>query len=129
MIDEIYFLALGDVISIHTDQIMGYGGLLGIRDLHLLNSAIFAPQAMFANKYLHEDIFQMAAALAIGIIKNHPFVDGNKRTGLVATFVFLQKNGVALKISPEAAFELTISIATSKLQLPEISATLRKSAH
>lgn len=93
---EPLFLSVEDVIEIHADQIERYGGSLGVRDVELLRSAIGMPEAGFGDQYLHADLFEMAAAYLYHIIQNHPFIDGNKRTGTMAAFVFLNLNGVTL---------------------------------
>ena len=84
------FLRLGEVIEIHQDQIERYGGALGIRDLGLLESVAKTPAATFEGDFLHGDPFEMAAAYLFHIVRNHPFMDGNKRTGAVAALVFLR---------------------------------------
>ena len=84
------FLSAGDVIEIHADQIQRYGGSLGIRDVGLLHSALGMPEAGFGDQYLHAGLFEMAAAYFYHIVQNHPFIDGNKRTGAMAAFVFLK---------------------------------------
>jgi death-on-curing protein len=71
------FLSLGDVIEIHRDQIARYGGDPGIRDLGLLQSAVAIPAAGFGGRFLHTDLFEMAAAYLFHISQNHPFIDGN----------------------------------------------------
>ena len=88
MIEPI-FLGLDEVIEIHNDQIKRYGGHVGIRDIELLKSAVAMPAAGFGGDYLHTDIYEMAAAYLFHIVRNHPFIDGNKRTGAVASVVFL----------------------------------------
>ena len=103
---NIIFLELDEVLEIHRDQIQRYGGLHGVRDTDLLESAITMPCAMFAGEYLHWDLFEMAAAYLFHIIRNHPFYDGNKRTGAVAAIVFLELNGIELK-PEESAFEVS----------------------
>ncbi|NUM54600.1 MAG: type II toxin-antitoxin system death-on-curing family toxin [Candidatus Hydrogenedentes bacterium] len=75
------FLSTDDVLEIHEDQIRRYGGMAGVRDLSLLQSAAAQPCAKFNQAYLHRDAFEMAAAYLIHIVRNHTFVDGNKRTG------------------------------------------------
>jgi death-on-curing protein len=82
------FLELEEIITIHLDQLARYGGLAGIRDLGLLQSAIAMPTAMYARAYLHQTLLEMAAAYLFHIIQNHPFLDGNKHTGTVAALVF-----------------------------------------
>ncbi|HUT53869.1 MAG TPA: type II toxin-antitoxin system death-on-curing family toxin [bacterium] len=98
------FLDLDEVLDIHRDQIERYGGSDGVRDLGLLESALAMPQAGFGDQFFHADIYEMAAAYLFHIVKNHPFVDGNKRAGAVAAYVFLKLNGYSLTASG-AAFE------------------------
>src|SRR5687768_12741314 len=86
------FLALDEVLEIHRDQLTRYGGLGGIRDLGLLQSAVAQPQATFAGQFLHADLAEMAAAYLFHIVQNHPFLDGNKRVGAVSAIVFLKMN-------------------------------------
>lgn len=88
------FLTVEDVLQIHDEQLSAYGGATGIRDQALLESAVAMPQAFFGEAYLHKDLPHMAAAYAFHIAQNQPFLDGNKRTGLVAALVFLDLNGV-----------------------------------
>ncbi len=93
---EPIFLGLEEIIEIHRDQIERYGGYLGIRDIELLQSAVAMPAAGFGEDYLHADIHEMAAAYLFHIVRNHPFVDGNKRTAAVVAVVFLTMNGIEL---------------------------------
>src|SRR5512143_1409321 len=93
---EIIFLTLAEVIEIHADQITRYGGSHGIRDMDLLSSAVAMSSASFGGKFLHADIFEMAAAYAFHIAQNHPFIDGNKRAALASALVFLELNGVSI---------------------------------
>ncbi len=93
MTDQPAFLSTETVLRIHADQIARHGGDLGIRDEGLLESALAQPRAAFSNQWLHEDIFKMAAAYVFHLAGNHPFVDGNKRTALVAAMTFLELNG------------------------------------
>ena len=96
---DVLFLTLAEVIDIHSNQIRLYGGLPRIRDINLLSSAIAMPHASFHGEYLHNDIYEMAAAYAFHIGKNHPFVDGNKRTALVSALVFPELNGISISES------------------------------
>jgi len=91
---EPLFLALDEVIEIHHDQIKRYGGHPGIRDIGILKSAIALPSATFDGNYLHINIYEMAAAYLFHIVRDHPFMDGNKRTGAVTSIVFLMLNGI-----------------------------------
>lgn len=127
---EIYFLTIEDVKMIHVDQVRRYGGLSGIRDINLLDSALQYPQATFDQQYVHSDIYHMAAAYAFGIIKNHPFLDGNKRTGLVVTLLFLAYNDITLNVSQQELYDITMQIAESKITEKEIALFFKnKSSH
>jgi death-on-curing protein len=79
--DDTRFLTLEDVLVLHADQIDRYGGSHGIRDEGLLKSAISQPESQFEGKYLHDSIAAMAAAYLFHVVRNHPFIDGNKRVG------------------------------------------------
>jgi len=96
--------------EIHADQIERYGGSPGIRDITLLQSAIAMPAAGFGEQYLHADLFEMAAAYLFHIVKNHPFVDGNKRVGIASALVFLELNGVGMKATNDALVEMVLAV-------------------
>lgn len=96
------------VLAIHKDQISRHGGADGIRDNGLLDSALKQPFASFDGKDLYPAIEEKAARYGYGIIKNHPFVDGNKRTGAAVIIVFLRANGI--KFKPRAADFYTVII-------------------
>jgi len=115
IVEDPVFLTLGEVIEIHRDQIERYGGDPGLRDLGLLQSAMAMPAAGFGGRYLHTDLFEMAAAYLFHITQNRPFVDGNKRTGAVASLVFLSLNGIDVK-ADEKEFEKTVvGVAEGKI--------------
>ena len=92
-------------------QLAEFGGLDGIRDMGLLDSAIAQPRATFGGDFLHEDLFAMAAAYLFHMVKNHPFLDGNKRTGLLAATTFLDINGCPLKRSSPFLYSATMDVA------------------
>lgn len=92
------------MIEIHRGMVGQYGGSTGIRDRGLLESAVAMPQAGFGDQYLHSTLFEMAAAYLFHIVKNHPFIDGNKRTGAMAAFIFLKLNNLTLN-AEEVEFE------------------------
>ena len=120
------FLSVEDVIEIHADQIERYGGSLGVRDVELLRSAIGMPEAGFGEQYLHTNLFEMAAAYLYHIVQNHPFIDGNKRTGTMAAFVFLKLNGLTLD-ADESIFEpLVLKAAQGQIDKPAIAEFFRK---
>lgn len=117
-----------DILDIHANQIEFYGGDASIRDLGLLDSAIAQPFATFAGALLHADIFEMAAAHLFHIVSNHPFVDGNKRTGAVAAVAFLEINGIEIVAPPGELYDLTMQTAQSRADKAIISAFFRSLA-
>ena len=120
------FLTLDDVSEIHREMIARYGGSDGIRDKGLLESAVATPQASFGGDYVHTDIFEMAAAYLFHIVKNHPFIDGNKRAGAMAAFVFLKLNKLTL-VADENQFErIVLSVAESKIEKRQIAEFFKK---
>lgn len=108
---EPVFLTLDEVVAIHRDQIERYGGALGVRGWGLLQSAIAMPAATFGGQYLHSDLLEMAAAYMFHIVQNHPFIDGNKRVGAVASDVFLTLNDVRLTASEDEYADFVLSVA------------------
>ena len=126
MMKDILFLTLAEVVDIHCNQMKLYGRLPGIRDINLLSSAIAMPHASFHGEYLHNDIYEMAAAYAFHIGKNHPFVDGNKRTALVSALVFLELNGISISDSQGKLYDAMLDLSTGKLNKSEFASILRK---
>ncbi len=120
------FLGLEEVLEIHHDQITRYGGTEGIRDLGLLQSALSMPQAGAGNQYFHADLFEMAAAYLFHIVRNHPFVDGNKRTGVTAALVFLEMNGIQIRASDETLVQTVLAVAEGKLQKGALAGFFRR---
>jgi death-on-curing protein len=109
------FLDVEDVLLIHEEQLPRYGGAPGIRDRALLESAVAMPRATAGGEFAHEDLFAMAAAYAFHIAQNQPFIDGNKRTGLLAAIVFLDLNGVAISDPAGRLYDAMIAIAERRL--------------
>lgn len=122
------FLGLEEVLEIHHDQITRYGGIEGIRDLGLLQSALAMPHAGAGNQYFHADLFEMAAAYLFHIVRNHPFVDGNKRTGAAAALVFLEINGIRIGVADEALVTTVLAVAEGKLQKSALAEFFRRHA-
>jgi death-on-curing protein len=121
-----FFLTLAEVIEIHADQIHRYGGQAGVRDLGLLESALAQPEASFAGAWLHQDHYEMAAAYAYHLCQNHPFIDGNKRTGLAAALVFLELNDISI-LDPRGRLKNTMfGIASGKIGKTDLTKLLRK---
>jgi death-on-curing protein len=106
-----------------------FGGEQGVRDLGLLESAISQPKATFGGEHLHKDLFEMAAAYLYHIVQNHPFLDGNKRTGVVAALAFLDFNGIEIDAPTGSIYDLTISVATGQAGKQQIAEFFRKMAH
>ena len=108
------FLTLDEIIDIHRDQIARYGGAEGIRDFGMLQSAVAMPAAGFSGQFIPADPCEMAAAYLFHIVQNHPFIDGNKRVGAVAAYVFLAMNNLHLTADSSTYAELVFSVACGK---------------
>lgn len=119
------FLELTEVLYIHADQIERYGGDASIRDAGLLESAVAMPRATFGGEFLHRDLFEMAAAYLFHIVQNHPFVDGNKRTGTATALVFLEMNGVAIDADEDELVALVLDVAQSRADKPRVAEFFR----
>lgn len=105
------YLNINQVLAIHNEVIEQTGGSKEVRDIRLLDSAIARPQATFDRKDLYPDIFSKASALGHSLICNHPFIDGNKRTGYMAMRLFLNINGYDMTASLEARYSFVMEIA------------------
>ena len=121
-------LTAAAVRAIHAEVIASDGGSEGMRDEGLLESAVAAPQATFGGAPLMHDAGEIAAAYLFFLCRNHPFVDGNKRTALAACLVFLEVNGLLPKRKlPVAAWEsLVLDVAGSRLDRDQTTRRLRK---
>ncbi len=107
------FIKESTAIAIHEEQLMEHGGGHGIRDIGLLQSALARPENLAA--YGEPDVYQMAASYAYGIAKNHPFIDGNKRTAFVVMEVFLLLNGAELTASDADCVTTFLALAAGEL--------------
>jgi len=123
---EPHFLSLAEALEIHQDQIIRYGGALGIRDIDLLKSAMGMPSATFGGNFLHTDIYEMAAAYLFHIVKNHPFVDGNKRTGAMAMLVFLSLNECEFFAPQDKFTDIVLSVAKGETDKAKLAVFIRK---
>ncbi len=112
------------VLAIHDEQIAEHGGSSGIRDASLLSSALARPQHQ-AHYSDEPSVFDLAAAYTYGIIRNHPFVDGNKRTGFLAAYVFLHINEWQLKSSETEAINMILALAAGEIDEPGFSGWLK----
>ena len=106
--ESVQFLSLDEVVEIHTVLIERFGGPTGVRDLGLLESALFRPQTGY-----YKNLTEMAAAMFESLIKNHPFVDGNKRVAFFATDVFLRLNGYKFQVEGKAAHQFLMNLFDS----------------
>jgi death-on-curing protein len=122
------FLTVDEVVGIHASQLERFGGGVGVRSPDLLESAVAQPLASFGGEYLHADVFEMAAAYLFHIVQNHPFVDGNKRTGLLSALVFLDVNGHPIYAPDDRLYGLTMAVASGEARKEAVAALLRELA-
>ena len=113
-----------DCLSFHDKLLARFGGASGVRDKGLLLSALARPQHVFA--YEKPSLFDLAAAYAHGIVKNHPFIDGNKRSGFLAATLFLEANGIRFNGDERDAVIQTLALAAGELTLQDFSAWLQR---
>jgi death-on-curing protein len=114
------------VLAFHEDLIARFGGASGVRDLSLLQSALARPLQHFAYA-ASPDLINLAATLTAGIVRNHPFVDGNKRTGFLAGVIFLELNGFNFNATREAATAAVLALAASEIDEAAYADFLRQS--
>ena len=119
------YLTAEQVLFIHARLIAETGGEHGVRDLGLLQSAVSRPQASFEGQDLYPDVYHKAAALLESLINNHPFVDGNKRTGFTSAAMFLKINGFSLVASNQEVESFVLSIATGEGSIETITDWLK----
>ncbi len=117
------WIALEAVLHIHERQIALHGGGQGVRDIGLLESALARP-GMLAD-YGQPDVFDLAACYGWGLAKNHPFVDGNKRTAFVVCLTFLALHGFEVTAPPEERLEVFLGVAGGTVSEAELSDWLR----
>jgi death-on-curing protein len=107
--------------TLHALSIHRYGGSIGIRDEGMLESAIARPFQTFGGEELYPTVFEKTAAIGQSLIMNHPYVDGNKRTGLLAMIAMLELFGYELIADPEDTYQMTIKISTGEVEFEELS--------
>jgi len=113
------------ILAIQLKLLARFGGLEGVRDEGLLSSALGRPQQQF--HYESPDLFDLAGTYAHGIVKNHPFLDVNKRAGFMAAYVFLRVNGFQLEAAEEEAVLQTLALAAGEIGADDYAAWLRES--
>ena len=116
-----------DALALHDRLIALEGGAAGLHDEGLLQSALARPQQLRAHQ-AEADVIQMAAAYTAGIVRDHPFIDGNKRTGFVVGVLFLELNGYRFVASEEDAAQAVLSLAAGRLEEEAFAAWLRANA-
>jgi len=119
---EPVFLTLDEILEIHQQQIETYGGLLGLRDSGALHSAVATPTVTFEGHYLHPTIPAMAAAYLFHLSQNHPFLDGNKRTGANAAITFLRLNDWEPTFSENELVDTALAVASGRLSKQDLVA-------
>ncbi|NJL31025.1 MAG: type II toxin-antitoxin system death-on-curing family toxin [Phycisphaerales bacterium] len=120
------FLDLDMIDRLHRDLIATYGGLDGVRDQGLLESALAQPKAGFGGQYFHADLFEMAAAYLYHLVLNHPYLDGNKRIGAAAAIVFLAINDIDIENDEDGLVNVTLAVATGTMDKPAIAQFFRE---
>ena len=124
--ENCFHLGIDNVREIHAEALKQFGGLNGVRDENLLASAVLAPQSTFGGRSPYADIVEVAAAYLFYICRNHPFLDGNKRTAMMTAIVFLRLNGIEPKPDSERWEKLMLDVAASKLDRDQTTQRLRK---
>ena len=115
-------LSVKDVINIHDQGVALYGGSYGIRDLNEIESIINNIYLTFGGQELYPELTDKASFLAFGLIKNHAFIDGNKRVGVATMITFLEMNGYQIQATNEEMIDFGLSVATSEMEQEEIKA-------
>jgi death-on-curing protein len=119
------FLTIGQVLTLQRILINDTGGSHGVRDAGAVESAVAQPQMTFAGSDLYPTLIEKAAALGFSLIQNHPFVDGNKRTGLASTVAFLRANGHDLSGTADEQERTILAVAAGELAREEWTAWVR----
>lgn len=123
------YLTVKDVLLLHELAIEKSGGSHGLRDFKLLDSATARPKSTFAGRSLYPNIFSKAAALCHSLIKNHPFIDGNKRTGLLAAMTFLELNNYQILAKQKEIVRFVLKIDQENIGIEEIARWLKSHSH
>lgn len=110
-----------EVLRLHESLLADTGGTPGLRDRGALEAAVAQPRATFGDQALYPTLHEKAAALAFGIVKNHPFVDGNKRTGHAAMEAFLLRNGREIRADVDAQEQVILDVAAGRMTREELA--------
>ena len=120
------YVSIGQVLAIHAILIENFGGSDGVRDIGLVESALARPQASFGGYDAYPTLFEKAAVLMQGLIKNHGFVDGNKRTGTAVMSIFIKLNDHKLHVNDQQLEDLAVEVAEDELDLEALTTWLKK---
>jgi death-on-curing protein len=125
---EPVWIGVLEALVLHDMQLVTFGGAAGVRDVGLLESALARPRNLLLYGKKRPSLARLAAAYAFGIMKNHPFVDGNKRTALVVAFAFLDVNGIEINASEEDAYRVFMDLASSRVSEEELGAWITENS-
>ena len=121
-------ITLVDVFNLHKNSIKDFGGSPGIREVNSLKSAVSRPFQSFEDVELYPSVFEKTAAFFESFIRNHPFVDGNKRTGFLAAYALLYRNRFELVASKDKAYDFVIQVSSASLSFDVIAIWFRKNS-
>jgi len=119
-------ISIKQILVLHEFELVKHGGSSGLRDIGMLKSAVARPFATFGGEDLYPGVFMKCAALIQSIVKNHPFLDGNKRTAFVSSTVLLKLNKYNLTVTQKEAVKFMVRVANENLSVDEISSWLKK---
>lgn len=122
------YLDAEEILLIHHQLVEKYGGMHGTRDLERVKSAAAAPAQHVFGEEQYRTIYEKAAVYARNIIIDHPFLDGNKRTGITSAALFLSRNGINIVVEKGELEKFTVRIATEKLSVGQIASWLKSHA-
>ncbi|MDF7800587.1 type II toxin-antitoxin system death-on-curing family toxin [Pontiellaceae bacterium B1224] len=122
---ELRWITATVIHALHEELLARFGGLSGVRDEGMLDSALGRPKNSFA--YGEPSLYELAADYAVGIVNNHPFLDGNKRTGFMAAYIFLMANGQDFSATEETVVLQTLALAAGEISGVEFATWLRDS--
>lgn len=120
------YLSLEEILRLHFQVIEDFGGSHGVRDEGRIESVVAAPAQEAFGVEQYESVFAKAAVYMRNIIGDHPFVDGNKRTGVTVAVIFLARNNTKLTATPKELEDFAVKVATDHLDVPEIAKWLRE---
>lgn len=126
---DLEFLDVQEVLELHAAALARWGGMEGVRDLGALSSAVMQPQASFDGEYLHGDLFLMAAAYAFHIAEAQAFLDGNKRAGVLAAAIFLDRNGVRVPEQEDVLYLALLEVSERTMTKAQLADLLRELAN